>query len=384
MHGAAGIGAAETVQALLKAGGNPNLWDEDGNTPLHFAAKVSARLPESGSIATIGVLLRARADANRANADGRTPLHLSAATHQRPDGVAALVRAGADANRKDRRRNTPLHAAVGPNLGQPGVVRALLAGGGDPSIANGDGLTVLQLFVRADPDRKYPNGEAPLHAAIRSGGNRGKVDIAEALLAGGADPCARDGRGFIPYSVAREGGAIHQALSRAGGYDRACDRKGERVAAGQARTMQARTRVNVRSGPGTQHGKIGLLQAGQEVRVTGEAGEWLRIEGEGGEAFVRASFLVEPGAGTAVSPKCAELGGGYTEKTDAECWEEMRGQRGCYAWNRHYHSDRTADWTGSCPGGIASGRGTYSLSAGSNHQEISGTGSMRKGKRNGA
>ena len=94
------------------------------------------------------------------------------------------------------------------------MVRTLLNGGGNPIARNGDGLTVLQLFVRvapdqgdtaallidagADPDRKYPNGDAPLHAAIRSGGNRGKVDVAEALLSGGADPCVRDAKRYTP------------------------------------------------------------------------------------------------------------------------------------------------------------------------------------------
>ena len=82
----------------------------------------------------------------------------------------------------------------------------------------------------ADPDRRYPNGEAPLHASIRTGGNRGKVAVAEALLAGGADPCIRDAQGFYPYSIATEGGPIHRALDRAGGHDLACQGQGEAVA----------------------------------------------------------------------------------------------------------------------------------------------------------
>ena len=401
LHGAAGIGAAETMQALLEAGGKPNVGDEDGNTPLHFAADGSAQaMSIGGAVATIRLLLRAGGDPNRANARGRTPLHVAARSPDGEGAVRALLEGGAGANRKDRSGHTPLHAAVGPNLGRPGVVGALLAGGADPKAANGDGLTVLQLFVRvapdqgdtaamlidagADPSRKYPNGEAPLHAAIRTGGNRGKVRVAAALLAGGADPCARDGKGYIPYSVAREGGDIHSALSRAGGYDRACDKTGERVAADSARTMQARTRVNVRSGPGTQHDKVGLLKAGQEVRVTGEVGDWLRIEGpQGGEAFVHASLLVEPGRVAAVSPKCAELGGGYTGSNHADCWEEMRSQPGCYAWNRHYHTDRMADWTGPCADGLVSGRGTYTETAGSNHGGLTITGSFRNGKKSG-
>ena len=42
------------------------------------------------------------------------------------------------------------------------------------------------------------NGEAPLHASIQAGGNCGKVAVAEALLAGSADPCIRDSAGLLP------------------------------------------------------------------------------------------------------------------------------------------------------------------------------------------
>ncbi len=60
------------------------------------------------------------------------------------------------------------------------------------------------------------------------------------------------------------------------------------------RLMQARTRTNVRSGPGTDRARIGTLETGQKVRVTGEVGEWLRIEASGGvAAFVHGSLLVE-------------------------------------------------------------------------------------------
>ena len=191
VHGAAAISAAETMQALLDAGGNPNRRDKDGNTPLHLAS-VAARL--IGAVATIRLLLRAEADPGIANGEGRTALHLVAAHYEQPEAVEALLAHGADANRRDRWGSTPLHAALGHNpgwpgwsgAGLPGIVRALLAGGADPRLTNGDGLPALQLFVRegigarataamlieagADPNRKYPNGEAPLHAAIRTGG----------------------------------------------------------------------------------------------------------------------------------------------------------------------------------------------------------------------
>ena len=268
VHGAASIGAIETIAALLKAGGNPNRRDEDGNTPLHVAAAASQpTVMVNQSIATIRVLLNARADPNTANAAGRTPLH----------------------------------AAVGPNLGWPGVVRVLLDGGANPRTADGDGLTVLQRFVHdapdhgrtaamlveagADPDRKYANGDAPLHAAIRRGGSRGKVEVAEALLAAGADPCIRDGRGFIPYSVAAEGGPIHRALGRAGGHDLACDKQ-EAVSLdlGQRRRIQEAL-ASAGFDPGPADGEFGprtrrAIQAWQQANGHAATGDPTRAQAE--------------------------------------------------------------------------------------------------------
>ena len=316
VHAAARIGAVETLQALLQAGGDPHVADEDGNTPLHFAADASqATMLVEESIATVRVLLRAGAHAGRANANGRTPLHLAAASHDRPGGVSALLRAGADPDRKDRSGNTPLHAALGPTGGVPAVVRALLSGGADPRRLNAVGLTALQQFVRvgpdlgdtaamlidagADPDLAYPNGDAPLHVTIRSGGSRGKIEVAEALLSGGADPCVRDARRYTPYNIAREGGAIHRALDRAGGHDFACDGK-------------------------------------EEQRIA-----------ESDDGTDRES---EAGPGEALEPKCPNL------LPDGLCWEEIPDRPGCYMWGKP-SSGRTLSWSGRCSGGIAEGEG---------------------------
>ena len=392
VHGAASISATETMQALLKAGGNPNRRDKDGNTPLHLA---SAAAPVTGFVATIRLLLRADADPGIANGEGRTPLHIAVTRHEQPAAVEALLAHGADANRRDRWGSTPLHAALGHNPGWPGWAGSGVPGIVGPLLANGDGLTALQVFVResigsgqtaallleagADPDRKYPDGDALLHAAIRSGGSRGKVKVVEALLAGGAEPCARDAKRYTPYHIASEGGAIQYALSRAGGGDLACDNRDGEAAeggTGEARMMQARTRTNVRSGPGTQHGKVGLLEAGQEVRVTGEAGEWFRIEGPGGgEAYVHASLLVEPGAQADIEPKCTG------RQEGAECWKEIANKPGCHVWDDEFYPDQTVTWSGSCSGGIASGEGKLVWARGGNSYEATGT--LDQGKRRG-
>ena len=256
LHYAAGGGAPRNLEALLAAGGKPDVQDGDGNTPLHIAADASSpTLVEREFVAVIRVLLDGGASPNVPNRRGDTPLHVAARSFSRhePAGVELLLRAGADPNKTNERGNTPLHAAVEPySRHSDTAVGALLDAGANPKAVNRDGLTPLLLFVRngpddgrpaallvqagADPDRKAPDGDAPLHIAIREGGNRGKEEVVDALLAGGADPCIEDAKGFIPYNVAEEGGHIHRALDRADGYDRACDIR----AGGAAATADAK------------------------------------------------------------------------------------------------------------------------------------------------
>ena len=257
------------MRALLRAGGSPNQKDRDGNTPLHVAAGAPGpTLHVSDLIALVCPLLKVGTDPGKTNGGGSTALHVAARGHDSPDGVAALLSGCANANPRDRRGNTALHIALDPGPGWPGMVQALLSGSNNPTTTDGNGHTALQRFVRAgsdrgdtatvligagaDPDLTCPNGNAPLRAPIREGGNRGKVEVAEALLAGGADPRIRDARGFIPCSVACDGGVIHRALDYADGHELACHKKWEHVAAGASRMMRARTRITVRSGSGTQ------------------------------------------------------------------------------------------------------------------------------------
>ncbi|MDD9980364.1 MAG: caspase family protein [Gammaproteobacteria bacterium] len=82
-----------------------------------------------------------------------------------------------------------------------------------------------------------------------------------------------------------------------------------------------------------------------------------------------------------LDPKCAELPGQYLGDNHAECWEEIENRAGCFLWRTHYHSDQTTKWTGQCPGGIAHGHGTYSVSAGSDHSAYEGTGTLNEGKK---
>ena len=189
VHNAAKGGAAKNLAAMLQAGGKPNVQDRDGDTPLHLASGGSYAGGFSDHSAAVRVLLQYGADLHRTNNSGQTPLHVAVFT-----GVGAR-----------------------------------------PSAVDGNGLTALQRFSRhsendgaivrlllragANPDQKDPQGDAPLHAAIKSGGSYGKADVVEALLDGGANPCVRDARGSTPYHMSSELNRIHLALAWAGGSD---------------------------------------------------------------------------------------------------------------------------------------------------------------------
>ncbi len=201
IHVAAEAGVVKNLTAMLQAGGNPNLPDSDGNTPLHWAS--------------IGDGLW-----------GGPPDYQAA--------IRLLVGHGADPHRKNQDGDTPLHAAVGIIDPYYPVIKTLLALGARPDVVDGNGLTALQRFVRngpdrgtivtlllkagADPDRRTPGGDTPLHLAIKRGGS-GNADVVEALLNGGANPCLRDADGATPYHLSHTMSRIHRALDRADGSD---------------------------------------------------------------------------------------------------------------------------------------------------------------------
>ena len=56
-------------------------------------------------------------------------------------------------------------------------------------------------------------------------------------------------------------------------------------------TMYAKSSVNVRSGAGTSHSKVGSLAKGQEVTKVGEENGWSKIEFNGGVGYVSSRYL---------------------------------------------------------------------------------------------
>jgi ankyrin repeat protein len=147
--------------------GYPTMSDRDDVTDLHWAA-------QAGDVEAITRLVAAGADVNARDKHGNTPLKYASAEPV-PDAVRKLIELGADVNLGDDRGFTPLHCAAAHGFYAEAVemAEALLARGAD---------------VNA---RSRELGLVPLHEA--TGG-----DVIRLLVARGADPNVRSDAGLTP------------------------------------------------------------------------------------------------------------------------------------------------------------------------------------------
>jgi ankyrin repeat protein len=199
-------GNVEKVEELLSKGADPNVKDEDGNTPLHLAIKAN-------HLQIARLLVERGADVNARNKRGKTPLHI-AAERSNEEAVALLVEKGADVNAKDESMLTPLHVAV--DQGSLAIAQLLLEKGADVNARNLWGKTPLHYAARhphagiaalliergADVNARSNNGWTPLHIAA---GN-GNLEVVQLLVEKGADVNAKDAQGWTPLHVAAGNG----------------------------------------------------------------------------------------------------------------------------------------------------------------------------------
>jgi ankyrin repeat protein len=167
---------------LLEFGGDPNVRDRHGRTPLHYAIMLDGPLR---------LLLDHGADPNARDKDGKTPLHYAVA-RRNWYGVKLLLEYGAevDGELAEALCLSPLHLAA--LRGSAEEVERLLNGGADPNVRDVFGRTPLhyaaarnhkaaaELLLKhgADPNAKDESGETPLDLAAW----RCAVDVLELLL----------------------------------------------------------------------------------------------------------------------------------------------------------------------------------------------------------
>lgn len=153
----------EVLLLLLEGGANVLAADNDGNTALHDRVV-------DGPMEMIEALLRFGADVNRRNSEGRTPLHI-AAEAGRVDAAALLLRKGAIADVVDDYGDAAMDLIVSEEgkqlverycnwsrrrdlvlcLSQPGTIAMASRGSGTSAatvmINNADVLQHLVLFL---------------------------------------------------------------------------------------------------------------------------------------------------------------------------------------------------------------------------------------------
>ena len=154
---AARDGDLALVRTLLTRGANPNIRDENDDTPLIWVAWAHAlSSPDNGIPDYEGVaklLMESGANVNARDRGGRTALisvmEGSASAYRvvgADDGVARLlIRRGADVNARDKEGWTPLLKALNLWADQPALIEFLVSKGADVNARLNDGRTGLML-----------------------------------------------------------------------------------------------------------------------------------------------------------------------------------------------------------------------------------------------
>ena len=141
---AAGNGNVEIVGMLLDAGADIRTHDDNGDRPLHRAARRKA----ADAARTVEFLLRRGAEVDMSNRKGETELiHCLRTSGSRNEGenevavVRVLLEHGANVNERDNTLSTPLHYGV--HFKPSEITKLLLEHGADPGIKNRKGETAL-------------------------------------------------------------------------------------------------------------------------------------------------------------------------------------------------------------------------------------------------
>jgi serine/threonine-protein phosphatase 6 regulatory ankyrin repeat subunit B len=190
---AVSMGNIPMTKMLLKAGSDPNQWDNQGRTSLYYArtnanTHVEQILREAGARESVFDLLhlmdnnrlaqmanQSSLDLNRTNHIGFTPLHASVVL-ENETAVQWLLSQKVKTEIADYMGFTPLHYAAG--YGLKSITAMLLEAGANPNARQARPRT----------------GHAPLHLAAKYG----HEDVIRLLIAKGASITATDDLGKTP------------------------------------------------------------------------------------------------------------------------------------------------------------------------------------------
>ena len=188
--GDVGSGDIEAVKSYLENGGNVNLQDEPGNTPLHRATNADRK---GSHLEMVKLLIERGANVNAIDDTHHTPLHLAsnAAT------AALLIEAGARVDARTQRTGETLlfSAAWGAAQGAEksyrhylDLTKLLISKGADVNmkLRSGDERLRASSGIEEKPYHAK-TGDTPLHAVARSYSEKHAMVLCELLIQQGAN-----------------------------------------------------------------------------------------------------------------------------------------------------------------------------------------------------
>ena len=185
MLGDVSAGNIVAVKKFLDKGGNVNLQDEPGMTPLHHAVNADWKGRNHGMVK---LLIDRGANVKAIDDTHHTPLHMTS----NKETAELLIDAGADVNAKTRREGKTLlfSAAHGAAQGHPKSYERYLD------------LTKMLLAKGADVNVKLKSGETTLHEVARSYSEKHASEVCELLIANGAKINEGNAKGQTPLDEA--------------------------------------------------------------------------------------------------------------------------------------------------------------------------------------
>ena len=192
-------GDIKAVKKYLDKGGNVNLQDEPGMTPLHHAVNGNWN---GTNIEIIKLLISRGANVNAIDDSHHTPLHLC----NNKEIAELLINSGANVNAKTKRTGeTALFKAThGASQGASksyqrylGLTKMLIAKGADVNVK-------LRLGSMINDDKPYrdKSGDSVLHKVVRSYSEKYASEVAKLLIFNGANINERNIRGNTPLDEA--------------------------------------------------------------------------------------------------------------------------------------------------------------------------------------